>query len=119
MHAREGAGVCSTTALRRALPADLVEIVRFCSRILAGKVSGARLNDTQRIPHPATRIPQLASRISQPKTDKLFFNNDLELDLVTLAAWSSLHVGCHRITLDGLRLGVPFDLAVEANSNVT
>ncbi len=46
--ARVGAGVCSATALRRALPADLAEIVRFCSRILAGKVSGARLNDTQR-----------------------------------------------------------------------
>ncbi len=46
--AREGAGVCSATALRRALPADLAEKVRYCSRILAGKVSGARLNDTQR-----------------------------------------------------------------------
>ncbi len=44
--AREGAGVCSATALRRALPADLAEIVRCCSRILAGKVSGARLNDS-------------------------------------------------------------------------
>ncbi len=43
-----GADVCSATALRRALPADLAEIVRFCSTILAGKVSGARLNDTQR-----------------------------------------------------------------------
>ncbi len=46
--AREGAGVCNATELRRALPADLAEIVHFCSRILAGKVSGARLNDTQR-----------------------------------------------------------------------
>ncbi len=42
-----GADVCSATALRRALPADRAEIVCFCSSILAGKVSGARLNDTQ------------------------------------------------------------------------
>ncbi len=46
--AREGAGVCSATALRRALPADLAEIVRFSRRIHVGKVSGARLHDTQR-----------------------------------------------------------------------
>ncbi len=45
--ARGGAGVCSVTALRRALPADLAETVRFCSRILPGKDSGARLNDIQ------------------------------------------------------------------------
>ncbi len=38
--------VCSATPLRRALPADLAEIARFCRRILAGKVSGARLNST-------------------------------------------------------------------------
>ncbi len=36
----------------------------------------------------------------------------LELNLVPTAAWSSLHVVGNRITLDGLRLGVPFNLAV-------
>ncbi len=41
--AREGAGVCSATALRRALPAALAEIVQIHSKILAGKVFGARL----------------------------------------------------------------------------
>ena len=41
-------GVCSVTALRRALSADLAEIVRSYSKILAGKVFGARLNDVER-----------------------------------------------------------------------
>ena len=44
--ARVGAGVRSATALRRALPADLAERVRVHGKIFAGKVSGARLNDT-------------------------------------------------------------------------
>ncbi len=40
--------VLSVIVLRRALPAALAEIVRSHSRILAGKVFGARLNDAER-----------------------------------------------------------------------
>ena len=46
--ARVGAGIYSATALRRALPVVLAEIVCFHGRIRAGKVSGARLNDAGR-----------------------------------------------------------------------